>query len=386
MNEKSSLNLKNFICVDYPGLVENEQEAIRTLGGINRIEQTFQRRNRKLFLNFNPDNIFSKMLCSAQIETTNPQQSAKQTNNDDCGQTDSDNPQFTPKSSTNTTLPVISNDLISMPCLLLKVVNSTKTEIIGRIDRIYTFKKIADFQYLPMSSNAMSKSPNKQTNSFQFNAFYDNFKFNLIDNYEHDLRKSNIPQLFILPPFFSRFDDPVNYSYRSEPVKREIKQLLNIVDDSTTSTASINESALESKTNTKQDDMASEESNFLNGDLKTDLNSSQKEEYASTSGLIRSMRQERTSQAFLVTFNCKQIPTGPNEKLKPARSEIVTKCIQKLKELFQTRPCYLKSVLLCITNFLPSTLKEALPYVAYYFTTGPWRSCWVRFNFYMIQD
>ena len=61
--------------------------------------------------------------------------------------------------------------------------------------------------------------------SFQFNAFYDNFKFDHIDNYEHDLRKNSIPQLYVLPPFFSRFDDPVNYAFRSEPVKKELEKL-----------------------------------------------------------------------------------------------------------------------------------------------------------------
>ncbi len=62
--------LPQFICVDYPGYVKNDSEAIRSLGGMERIEQTFQRRNRKLFLNFTPDNLFSKMLCSNIIEST----------------------------------------------------------------------------------------------------------------------------------------------------------------------------------------------------------------------------------------------------------------------------------------------------------------------------
>lgn len=60
---------RQFICVDYPGYVENDEKAIRTLGGMDRIEQTFQRKTRKLFLNFTPDNLFSKMLCSNIIET-----------------------------------------------------------------------------------------------------------------------------------------------------------------------------------------------------------------------------------------------------------------------------------------------------------------------------
>ena len=60
-----------------------------------------------------------------------------------------------------------------------------------------------------------------------------------------------------------------------------------------------------------------------------------------------------------------------SDKLKPARNETVIECIKKLNELFKERPCYLKSVLSCITNYSPAVLKEALPHVAYYFTTGP---------------
>ena len=61
--------MRRFISVDYPGFVENDELALRTLGGIDRIEQTFQRRNRKLFLNFTPDNLFAKSLSSNLIET-----------------------------------------------------------------------------------------------------------------------------------------------------------------------------------------------------------------------------------------------------------------------------------------------------------------------------
>ena len=83
------------------------------------------------------------------------------------------------------------------------------------------------------------------------------------------------------------------------------------------------------------------------------------------------MRQERPSQAYLLPYTCKQIPDKQNDKLKVPRNEGLSACVQRLKELFRQRPCYLKSVLLCITNFSPSMLKEALPYAGYYFTTGP---------------
>ena len=40
------------------------------MGGIDRIEKSFQSRNGKLFLNYNPENIFTKVLCSTKIDET----------------------------------------------------------------------------------------------------------------------------------------------------------------------------------------------------------------------------------------------------------------------------------------------------------------------------
>jgi len=104
-----------------------------------------------------------------------------------------------------------------------------EAKVIGNIKRIYNFQKIADFQYLPMCSTSSKSLVNETATSgtnksFTFSAFYDNLLFKNIENYEFELKKNSIPQLFILPPFFSRFDDPVNYAFRSEPNQKQ-KQL-----------------------------------------------------------------------------------------------------------------------------------------------------------------
>jgi hypothetical protein len=56
-----SYNLKNYICIDSLCYVVNPENAIKTLGGIERIEKSFQSRNGNLFLNYNPENIFKPM-------------------------------------------------------------------------------------------------------------------------------------------------------------------------------------------------------------------------------------------------------------------------------------------------------------------------------------
>jgi hypothetical protein len=66
----------------------------------------------------------------------------------------------------------LNHDLVTMPCLLLSIKKKKKeveqvdfiknlkfdAKIIGQVDKIYTFQKIADFQYLPMCSNVVTKS------------------------------------------------------------------------------------------------------------------------------------------------------------------------------------------------------------------------------------
>ncbi len=344
-------NLKNYMCIDYPGYVVNADNAIKTLGGIERIEKTFQNRNGKLFLNYNPENIFTKVLCSTKVdESTTSAASNQKPSVDD--ETTGEGSESASRSS--------------MPGLLIKVIKrktenecSYESRVMGKIERIYSFKKLADFQYLPMF--------NSKDN---YEDFYDNFRFDqLPTDYKNDLLKSKVP-LYVLPPFFSRFDDPVNYALKPEPNKKSINNELEYFNKLSNNDSN----ELDASTITNED----QQNNNENGN----------------SDLICSVRQERSSQALLITFDKQQIPNSkyfsfyfiifkfffllfhlePSEKLKEPRNELVKKCINELNKLFNDRSCYLKSVLLYITDYTPALLKESLPYVAYYFTTGPWRS------------
>ena len=73
----------------------------------------------------------------------------------------------------------MNHDLITMPCLLisiksLKNSSTNKPEfngkIIGSVGKIYTFQKIADFQYLPMNSSLSNfpipKQPRKNDTEY----------------------------------------------------------------------------------------------------------------------------------------------------------------------------------------------------------------------------
>ena len=378
MDNRQRVALKNFYCIDYPALVKNEKEAIRTLGGETRIQQTFQRKNTKFLLNFTPDNIFSKVLCSTQYEDptseneTTPSSSAgthasnsdKNDSNDESNETPSTSASKSDYSrEASAQLNNKHGDLISMPCLLMSVKRQTSRagssptlhyEIIGKIKTMYTFQKIADFQYLPMNSVSKTNtstssvdpaSSNNSSTTFTFNAFYDNFLFNNIQNYDVELRKTSMHKLFILPPFFSRFDDPVSYSFKSETVKKVKSTVKSAVNDSPSKKSSPVKSPSKKSTPTKSATSEEEEgesdaendeadSDIENDEASNSFNNSNnksgtihsenvsaneneasanttKDEYSPE--LIRSMRQERSSQAILVTFKCKEVPMSERE-------------------------------------------------------------------------
>lgn len=153
--EKSSY-LKSYLCIDYPALIKNESEAIRTLGGIQRLNQTFSRRNTKILLNFSPNNIFSKMLCSSQIDEIEEVLTSKKDSSDFIEKDNTDNLSSSINEVQNSSytrsinLSYIprQNDFLIMPCLLLsvkqKVTNTTKcdTKVIGKIKKVIICKEL----------------------------------------------------------------------------------------------------------------------------------------------------------------------------------------------------------------------------------------------------
>ena len=100
------------------------------------------------------------------------------------------------------------------------------------------------------------------------------------------MSKSKVP-LYVLPPFFSRFDDPVNYAFKPEPNKKSINNELEYFNRLCTNNDT-NELDI-SISNTNNDDQNNETDN---------------------SDLICSVRQERSSQALLITFSTLQIPNS----------------------------------------------------------------------------
>jgi hypothetical protein len=287
--------LPNILCIDYPGCVENADNALSTLGGIERIEKAFFNRNGKLFLNYNPNNIFSKVLCSSESENL-MQANLSLTSRTRASDNAESNPTEASYSDSSLLLKITKRATCTQNASATPTSFTYESELIGKVEKIFTFRKLADFQYLPMS-----RVENTNDECSNYDGFFKNFHFDQIDDFKQDL-KAKIP-LYVLPPFFSRFDDPVNYAFKPEPNKKvtsSLEYFNNISSPSGLATRNRTKDDLASTTKANLDDSKTSNTEQDSVDGGAD---------ESFSGeLIRSVRQERSSQALLITFECPNVP------------------------------------------------------------------------------
>lgn len=191
-------------------------------------------------------------------------------------------------------------------------------EIIGVIDTAYKFKGMMDFQYLPM-----------------INTPKEGYKSIIPTIIPRGLHLSSWLEesspLFVMPGMFSRLDMPANYNFRRDPLKRNV---------------------------------------------------SKPEKPKNPPNIIGKNRQTRFGYTIFVSFE-DEVPTKPMEN---AKEYIKVRCgdlslPDKVAKLFEKRPIWSKNALAAQLDCDLSSLKIVLPYVAYHYLTGPWRSLWVRFGY-----
>lgn len=105
----------------------------------------------------------------------------------------------------------------------------------------------------------------------------------------------------------------------------------------------------------------------------------------SNSTLIGMNRPRRNHNAILVKFEDETPKDLLKEALeaveKASQNPIIDEKHKEIKELFKHRPIWSKNALQDKMSVSPSLLTLLLPSVAYYFSTGPWRSLWVRIGY-----
>merc|ERR1712071_172725 len=179
-NSITSINLKQqFVSIEYPGLVEKEDAAIKTMGGILAMSTAHCQANRKIELRFRPADPFCKPTYGERLQTS------------------------------NLLIKVVKRTIRNKKTLAEEI--SYEIHVEGVIVSTYKFTGLCDFQYLPMEK--IDQSAVKE-NGDLFVSIIDQVvpqKLTTVDWLEGP------GPVFMSPPVFSRMDVPVEYYFRKDP-------------------------------------------------------------------------------------------------------------------------------------------------------------------------
>lgn len=120
MDIKRDKNMCELIGIEYPGRVENVDNMIETLGGIQELSKGLEEKQR-LQLKLNPKNLYCKPAFSSQQEE-----------------------------STGMLLKLRIRRVKDNP---QKKVEYLSAEIVGTVKSMYKFNNFCDYQYLPLQKN-----------------------------------------------------------------------------------------------------------------------------------------------------------------------------------------------------------------------------------------
>ncbi|XP_026757268.2 general transcription factor 3C polypeptide 5 [Galleria mellonella] len=160
---------RELVCIQFPGIVKNNEKALRCLGGIKNISQVYSHPTKKrLGLCFQPDNPYVKKIYADEKPTAGVviKVRVKKT---------------------------IENNEVKREVM--------STAIVGRVSKIFKFESMCDFQYLPVE---------EKPGSSQGQCVLEKL---LPTGLEDTGFMSEPSQLFIVPSHFTRSDKPVGYMY-----------------------------------------------------------------------------------------------------------------------------------------------------------------------------
>ncbi|KAF2904878.1 hypothetical protein ILUMI_01295 [Ignelater luminosus] len=312
---------RKLLCIEYPGMVENVDRMIETLGGMHSIEMAVGNHNRRLELRFRPDDIFSKP-CWGDKE-------------------------FNPG--------VLVKITVRKPKVEVSVPSSSKNndvdpdhsttyhyQVMGVTAMTFRFTRMCDFQYLPLLPTKKWENSNSECR---------NIYENIIPTHLPTLKwlqsddSCNMP-LFLPPPLFAKFNSSKENKLFYERYKYYEKVLPEVAE------------RLKKDSRKKQD---------------------------SKHNAIDRTRAVRKVNSIFVNFNSKDvtIPQGPREGALNAirKRGLDAGSLKKIQQLFQERPIWSKSALLHKSGVRNDQLKAVLPAVAYYSPNGPWRVMWCRYGY-----
>ena len=103
------------------------------------------------------------------------------------------------------------------------------------------------------------------------------------------------------------------------------------------------------------------------------------------------IRKRRPGEAVGAIYSSDEVPTEPLAKNKKGVEELmmrfswVEKAVKHLRQLFEERQMWTRGAVVYHIRNIPEVnnerIKQLLPYVAYYWINGPWRTLWTKFGY-----
>ncbi|XP_068104926.1 general transcription factor 3C polypeptide 5 [Hyperolius riggenbachi] len=164
---------KPMVCVEYPGLVQNVDRMLLTLGGEEGVSRVYADPAKRLEMYYRPKDPYCHPVCANRFPTTTMILRVKvRTRKKKPKEEESQAPE-----------------------------QKIDLEILGVVGTVYKFQGMSDFQYLAFSSGSDGSRI----------SLYDKVIFKKPE--KEEFFQEELP-LYIPPPIFSRLDNPVDYYYR----------------------------------------------------------------------------------------------------------------------------------------------------------------------------
>ncbi|KAG2013884.1 hypothetical protein CC2G_010749 [Coprinopsis cinerea AmutBmut pab1-1] len=328
---------RQFYSVEYPGYVKESSvpKAIENLGGQGKIDRAFRRMAPKteslMELTLHPGNPFAHPIPGDVVNTNN---------------------------------------------LLLKVtrrkrkqkdgvppadgaIGEYKAEVVGVVAKTVRFRSMADFQYLPDMDDPISK----------LRVAMDNMDVDAICSYRIPPIKQSTASsstgdvsMELDPQLFQETGQPST----SQP-PNEAPENLRLFPPPLFSRQTIAQGY-----------------NFKANSASIVTTTVDEETGEERKRLINKMRWKGYGPASIM-FADNQVPTKPPDAVEKARDQANPKLLERLNELFETRPIWTRMSL--FNQFTPLESREILnskvilPLVCYVFQDGPWRDTLVKFGY-----
>uniref|UniRef100_A0A0B6YA37 Transcription factor IIIC subunit 5 HTH domain-containing protein n=1 Tax=Arion vulgaris TaxID=1028688 RepID=A0A0B6YA37_9EUPU len=168
---------RHFVCIDYPGVIQNQDKALATLGGMEGLSKTIYE-GLKLELSFRPNDPYCKPTIGSFTNTKNLLLKIRRRR-----KVVQDEPQDSSYKGDGFEYQI---------------------EVIGTVDKMYIFDKLCDFQYLPVTKEANGK----------YKDILSIIRPNIKDD-RTEYFSRNVP-IFLPPISFSRRELPAPYNFETE--------------------------------------------------------------------------------------------------------------------------------------------------------------------------